>query len=270
MSRLNEAELSRRLSDDPFVSRLVVLDAVESTNDEVKRRAPEGGVEGLVVLAAAQTAGRGRLGRRWHSVPGAGLYLSVLLIPDEPPAQLTRWSLAAAVAAAEVCRELSGADVQIEWPNDLVCGSRKLGGVLGELRTSAGRTELVLGLGLNVSHGEADFPPELAGTATSLRLLGAGEGLTREALAAACLSRLGQVVRQMRRSGWESVASRWLELAPGARGASVRVIGAAGRGGRTVVGRTCGIDTSGALLVRRSDGGTERVSAADSVFPEGT
>jgi len=270
VSRLNETELNRLLADDPFVSQLVVLNAVESTNDEVRRRALAGAAEGLVVLAATQTAGRGRLGRRWHSVPGAGLYLSVLLIPAEPAGQVTRWSLAAALAAAVACREVSGADVRIKWPNDLLCGSRKLGGVLAELRSSGRRTELVLGLGLNVSHRAGDFPPELTSRATSLRLLGADAGLTRETLAAACLGQLGQVVREMRQAGWESVASRWLDLAPGARGARVRVANAAAGGSQAFVGRTCGIDSSGALLVRREDGGTERVSAADSVFPEGT
>src|SRR5262245_25019804 len=141
---------------------------IGSTNDVAIALAGNGDYEGAVVIADAQTAGRGRRGRVWLSPPGAGLYVSVLLAParasrspDRATALLT---LAAGVAIAEAVERVTGLAAAIKWPNDLLVGKRKLAGILAEgvaSQTPAPSVHtVVLGYGLNVS--AAAFPLELS------------------------------------------------------------------------------------------------------------
>ncbi|HKQ59732.1 MAG TPA: biotin--[acetyl-CoA-carboxylase] ligase, partial [Candidatus Polarisedimenticolaceae bacterium] len=214
-----------------------------------------------VVAAAAQTSGRGRLGRSWHSPPGLGVYVSVVLRPGVPLEQIPRFTIAAAVAAAEACRATAGCEIAVQWPNDLVAAGRKLGGILGELRAPAGSApELVLGAGINVLHGVEDFPPELAERATSLRLI-AGRGmLDPERLAAAYIRGLAAESERLELGEWAALVARWERWAPQARGYRVRV-----RAASAYTGETAGLDAHGGLCVRRSDGRTTTVRWADAV-----
>lgn len=150
---------------------------VDSTNRylvDLARTAPSAGV---VAVAAHQTAGRGRLGRRWEAPPGANLLVSMLLVPSVPLEALHLCSAAVALAASAACRRAAGLEVTLKWPNDLVCGDRKLGGVLAEsvpLVGDPGRA-VVVGLGLNVrwparddAEGSPPVPDDLRGLATSI------------------------------------------------------------------------------------------------------
>ncbi len=149
---------------------LVRLASCISTNDEAKRLARQGAPGGTAVVADAQTAGRGTRGRSWHSPPGLGLYLSIILRP--PIHDLAGLPLRAAVAVRDAVRDAAGVVAEVEPPNDLVFGGRKLGGILCESAIEGGNVEFaIVGVGLNVGHGPGDFPPELAGTAVSLRII---------------------------------------------------------------------------------------------------
>lgn len=238
--------LRDRLSEIPFVTDVYLLDRCSSTNDEIRSRAATGAREGTVVVATAQTAGRGRMGRRWHSPHGLGLYISVLIRPREPIAHATRWTLSAAVAACEACRESAGCEVTIKWPNDLVVGRLKVAGVLAELRGSGDASELTIGTGINVHHGTGDFPDDLKGIATSLKVTAGGVALDSVELAAAYVSKLGWIHDRFSHDGWDDVSRRWIELAPTAQGTRVRV---ARTDATDVIGTTRGIDEFGALLV---------------------
>ena len=244
-----------------------MLESVSSTNDRLRRLASEGAHEGTVVLADHQSSGRGRMGRSWSSPAGLGVYFSVLLRPREAEGEPTRWSLAAALAACEACRELTGRAVEIKWPNDLLCGGKKLGGVLAEARTQAGaRTELTLGIGINVLQSTADFTGELAESATSLRLVAAGDPPERELVAAACLHELAGLAALMRRGEWSSVVRRFERWSPGTHGRRVRVeTFHAEDGARAYRGVTDGVAPDGALRIRREDGGIDTVRMAASV-----
>lgn len=260
--------VSRGLSGTLFAGRVRTLPVVDSTNDELRRLAKAGVPAGTVLIADRQTAGRGRRGRNWHSASGLGLYLSVLFRVPEQTKPFTRWTLAAAVAACEACRELGGEAVEIKWPNDLVHDRRKLGGILAELRTPAGgEAELVIGAGINVGHRVEDLPPELADTATSLHLLSCDSMVQREALAVAYLRRLDGVVADLRGDRWEAIEDAFERLAPACRGASVRVRAGETTGTHEILGVTDGLDPSGALLVRDSKGETTVVRMADAVRP---
>ena len=166
---LSPGELSR---PDRRVGReLVCLDQVDSTNNEIKRRAVGEVPDGLTVVAGEQTGGRGRRGRSFVSPPGKGLYLSALLKPDCPLGEvpaLTAWS---AVAVCDAIEELCGVRPGIKWPNDVILEGRKLCGILTELELEAETAALryvVVGIGVNISQTEADFGPERAEVARAL------------------------------------------------------------------------------------------------------
>lgn len=168
--------VSRPLTQGVVGREVVCLDTVDSTNEEVKRRALAGAEAGLVVTAERQTAGKGRRGRSFQSLSGKGLYLSVLLKPAVPldqVSQLTAWT------AVAVCRAIEGiCDVKptIKWPNDILVEGKKLCGILTEMGVEAETGALgyvVVGMGTNVSQTQEDFGEELSKIATSLHICGA-------------------------------------------------------------------------------------------------
>jgi BirA family biotin operon repressor/biotin-[acetyl-CoA-carboxylase] ligase len=149
---------------------LIRLESCLSTNDEAKRLARQGAPGGTAVVAGAQTAGRGTRGRFWHSPPGLGLYMSIIIRPPIP--DLVGLPMRAALAVRGAVRAAPRGAAAGEPPNDLVIGGRKLGGILCESAFEGGGPEFaIVGVGLNVDHGPEDFPPELAGTAVSLRMV---------------------------------------------------------------------------------------------------
>ena len=159
-----------------------------STNDDARALAASGAPHGALVVADAQTAGRGRRGRVWSSPPGDNLYASFVLRPRVRVADAPMLALVAGLAVAEAVEPFAGgAPVRVKWPNDVRASGRKLAGVLveGSLR-GAELVSVILGVGVNV-RGLAP-PPELAAVATSLRALRGGEDLARaDVLAALCL-----------------------------------------------------------------------------------
>lgn len=154
--------------------------SVDSTNDEVLRRAAEGAPEGLVVAADTQTAGRGRHGRAWQDQPGRSLLFSLLLRPELAPPSWPLLALAMAASVAEAGGAHTGAALNVKWPNDVLWGGRKLCGILAEARGAP--PALVIGTGINVDQAPEDFPPELRDRAASLRIASAGRPLDRHAL----------------------------------------------------------------------------------------
>lgn len=149
----------------------VYLDTVDSTNNELKRRADAGAPEGLVVIAGRQTSGRGRQGRSFQSPAGKGLYLSALLRPETVPAEaaaLTAWTAVAVCDGIEAACSLRPG---IKWTNDLIVNGRKLCGILVEGRTDGQRLRyLAVGIGINVGHAPEDFEPPIRSTAVSLSM----------------------------------------------------------------------------------------------------
>jgi BirA family biotin operon repressor/biotin-[acetyl-CoA-carboxylase] ligase len=260
--------LESLLESDPFVTRLIVLESVDSTNAELRRLASAGAPEGTVVVAGRQSAGRGRRGRTWYSEPGLGLYLSLLLRPCGEAREATRWTVAASVAACGACRCHCGNGAVIKWPNDVMFEGRKLGGILVEMRSAGGRPQdLVVGIGLNVNHRADDFPPELREAATSLHLATGRGMLELEPVAAGLLARLGEAAARLAQGEWDGVVGDWERLAPAARGCRVKVLGGPGEGAEREAfeGITRGLDADGALRVERRDGRIVPVRLAESV-----
>ena len=166
------------------------FEETDTTMREAAELARNGCPEGAIVTAARQTAGRGRLGRRWLSEPDGGLYLSLVLRPDVAPGAAPLLTLVAGLGAAEAVRAATGLDCDIRWPNDIMIRGRKCAGILVEMETREERvTHAVVGIGLNLNYRE--FGADLADSATSLLLEtgAAPRGRRRLATAAGCAPR---------------------------------------------------------------------------------
>lgn len=145
---------------------------IDSTNTQAKLLAQQGASDGTFVIARQQTAGRGRMGRTFHSSAGKGLYLSMILRPRCNPNELMHLTCAAAVAACDAIERATGLRPGIKWTNDIVYGRQKLGGILTELGFQGDMLDYaVIGIGINCTHSADDFPPELRGMAASLSMV---------------------------------------------------------------------------------------------------
>ncbi len=233
---------------------LQVHDAVDSTNDLAAAAGEQGAAEGLCVIADRQAAGRGRRGRAWVSLPGVGLYASVLLRPPLPAERLPLLTLAAGVAAAAAVGEVAGTPARLKWPNDVLLGGRKVAGILAEGTMLGGAAaQAVVGVGINCNHRREDFPEELRDSASSLALE-AGRPIERHALAAALFNALDDWYQVLSRGEAQRVveASR---AASAVLGREVSVLA----GGELWRGAALDIDESGALLVRDAAGRLHRL-----------
>lgn len=160
-----ETSLARHITTRVMGRVVYALTCVESTMDVARGLAATGSPEGTLVLAARQRKGRGRLGRVWES-PEGGLYLSLVLRPSRPQEEWPHLSLVTGLACAEAIREACGVCAMIKWPNDLVIGSKKIGGIL--LETQFGSGFVVLGIGINVGTPANQLPD------TAMSLVAAG------------------------------------------------------------------------------------------------
>ena len=165
---MKQSILDRLPSDHPWRDLLQVHEALDSTNTHARELARQGAAAGTVIIAQTQSAGRGRLGRSFHSPADTGLYFSLILRPDCKPEQLMHLTCAAAVAACDAVECSCGLRPGIKWINDLTMEGKKLGGILTELSFSTdGRvSSAVIGIGINVK--KKSFPRELQPIACSL------------------------------------------------------------------------------------------------------
>lgn len=253
------AELERQLAGLSLPIKLHWHERIGSTNAEAARLAQQGAPEGTVVIADEQTAGRGRLGRQWHSPPGTGLWLSLVLRPAVPPAACAGMTLTAGVAVAVAIERVTGLAPRIKWPNDVLIGGRKVCGILTEISAEWERVHhLIVGIGINVNQTEADWPPELQNRATSLRLA-SGAPVSRHALCAALLDELSRRYPAFQQHGFAAARADWL-----ARSSVIgKPVAARSVGGTMTTGTAEDVDSDGALLIRQPDGSVARVSSGE-------
>lgn len=248
----------------PPAYRLVVLDKVESTNEEAKRLAREGVEDGTLVWAREQAAGRGRGGRSWVS-PRGNLYLSLVLRPECPPQRAAELGFVAAVGLGTALASLVPplCPVNYKWPNDVLLGERKVAGILIETESGAQPQAgaplewLVLGLGVNVQH----FPEDAEFPATSLRYEGAADVTVEALLGSFALYFLDWANRWME-DGFAPIRAEWKERGLGI-GRKIRV-----RLPReTLRGKFIDLDADGVLLLEpEKGGGVRRITAGDVFF----
>ncbi len=168
MEKYFAEKIKIHLNDDDF--DIVFLDSTDSTNTYAKRLAQNGAKEGTAVIAKSQSMGRGRLDRSFLSLPSKGIYLSLVLRPDFPVAEINSVTLLSAMAVYDTIFELTGKKPQIKWPNDVYLNGKKICGILTESSVNANHRAdyIVVGVGINISHSPDDFPDELKKIATSL------------------------------------------------------------------------------------------------------
>ena len=254
MSTFDTARVDAALHGTIFYGKLHHFPVIDSTNTRALADAQAGAAAGQVYLADEQTAGRGRGGHTWHSEPDRGLYLTALVRPAIQGNESLKLSLATGIAAAVAIHQVTGNSIDLRWPNDLVIRtdsgrSRKCGGILTEaaLAPDGSLRHAAIGIGINLK--QAEFPADLAGTATSLRRAW-GNIVSREDLAIALLCALHAELQQLT----NTLYARFEQHSTWVRGKRVHVAESEG-----YTGTTAGLTADGLLVVHCDDGETRTV-----------
>ena len=240
--------------------RIQYFPEIDSTNDAALGLAASGAPHGTVVLADMQRAGRGRLGRIWHSPADAGIYMSAILRSGTWAGALSLVTLAAGVACVRGLRAATGLATELKWPNDVVVGRpwRKLAGILSESASAASRVEaVVVGIGINLR--ASAFAPELRDRATAVEIE-LGRPVDRAACVVEVLAELAQASSRLSAADRKWVVTEWRESGrAGLGGSPVRWHD----GHRDQRGTAIDIDDTGALLVETATGRVERVISGE-------
>ncbi len=253
---------------------ITFLRVVDSTNVVAARAASRGAAEGLLVIAEEQTAGRGRLGRRWESPPGVGLWFSLVFRPTDLPLSATgQLLMLTGCAVAQAIEQVAHLAAWLKWPNDVLVNDRKVGGLLGQAALPLppgveGRGEggflawVVIGIGLNVNADEITMRA-IAPNASSL-LVERGRPVSRVRLLRAILEGIEPRYEALRAGEAERLRAEWAaRLATLGQHVTVTTPGGA------LEGLAEDVDADGALLLRRPDGRLERLLAGDVSVPTG-
>lgn len=184
---LDEDHIRRYLHTSWAGNVILTYDTIDSSNNEAKRQAETGAGHGLLVIGEEQTAGRGRRGRAWASQKGEGIFMSLLLKPDIQPANASMLTLVMGMSVRDALEQVAGVDAQIKWPNDIVCGGKKVCGILTEMSAQVDYiNHIVIGIGINIHN--AQFPEEMQQIATSV-FLQTGAHICRAELVARIMER---------------------------------------------------------------------------------
>jgi BirA family biotin operon repressor/biotin-[acetyl-CoA-carboxylase] ligase len=231
-----------------FIPQILRFESLSSTNLEAASRATAGAPEGLCVVAGEQTAGRGRLQRRWNSPKDAGLYFSIILRPRFAQSGWPLLTLMAAVAVHDALREACELQTDIKWPNDILVNEKKLCGILAEtVETSLGRA-VVVGIGINLT--DRSFPPELETVATSIEAC-TGQPPDLEVVLEALVRLIGKHYDRLQlSSGPAEIVREWSARSSYAQSKRVSVDEAS----ESFVGTTRGLEPDGALRVETDEG----------------
>lgn len=251
------AELESRMKPGLAGSRIEYWEEIDSTNNRAKRLGEEGALDGTLVTADCQTAGRGRRGRSWVSDKGTGIWMSLLLRPDVPPVSASMLTLAAALAVAAGIGEASGLNARIKWPNDIVIGKKKVCGILTEMSAEPDHIHyVVVGIGINANTKQ--FPQDLQDKATSLYLEG-GKTVIRSHIIALVMAAFNRYYESFLKTGDLSLLLDEYQGKLANKGQEVFVMSASG----DYRGFCLGVDKTGELLVQLQDGTVNRVVSGE-------
>lgn len=262
--QLTQAEVTSFLKTKEFGRTLHLYDEVESTQLIAHSLVAEGAAGGTVVVAEAQTAGRGRMMREWDSTRKKGLWFTVIVRPDCLPHEAPQFTLIAAVAVVNAVKSLyPQLNPQIKWPNDILINGRKCTGILTEMISETDRIRaLLIGIGINVNQLQDDFPEGIQGIATSLKMAmsDAGENveINRAELLAEILLYLENYSELYLKHGFARIKPMWEEasctIGNQVRATTLREV---------IVGKALAITDSGVLQIEKDDGTIASVYSAD-------
>lgn len=256
--RLTEERMKHFLRTKTYGRRLEIFGVTESTQAEAKQLAEEEKPEGMLVMAEQQTGGRGRQGRRWHSPPHKGIWMSLLLRPDLPLRSAPQLTLLTAVAVCRAIRRVTGVQAGIKWPNDLLVDGKKVCGIL--LESAVEDTQMkycIAGIGIDVNLEQEDLPSELHSIATSLKLA-AGQAQDRAELAAEVLNEMELLIGRYEVEGFQPIKQLWEEMSV-TLGRSVTIHGAQG----VITGKAVSLDDSGGLNLLDESGQLATIFSGD-------
>lgn len=246
------------LESEKSIEKIQIYDEIDSTNSESLRQIQSGNNETRVVVAAAQTAGRGRRGRQWLSPKNAGIYLSLTRRFSMEANALQALSLVTAISVLDALQEVGAQELQLKWPNDVLHSGKKLAGILLELQQKEGARFIVFGVGVNIalsadSQASIDRPvTDLNGIITELP--------SRVVLLAALLNCLCRNLATYEEGGFAAFQARWNSL-DCYRGQDIEIE----NGHSRLVGTSLGVDADGSLLLQ-TEQGTQSINGGE-VFP---
>jgi BirA family biotin operon repressor/biotin-[acetyl-CoA-carboxylase] ligase len=260
-TRINVDKLQMDLHTKRFGRRIIFLREVGSTIEVAKQLADYGAEEGTVVIAEVQTAGRGRMGRRWIS-PEGGLYFSIILRPKISPKEAVRLVFLSGLAVAQVLRGVYSLKAEIKWPNDVLVNGQKVCGVLAEMNTTGEKVNYVIAsIGLNANFDvEKVFPEEFRKVATTLENE-LGRKVELEELFKVLLGKLESFYELFLKEGFDRILAEWKKYA-GFLGCQVEVAS----GAEKWVGLASDVGNDGALILRLEDGTVKRVFVGDATL----
>ena len=259
----NGYEIEKALKTNRIGKKVYYYDSVDSTNNVAKRLAAESDGEGMLVIADTQLSGRGRMGRKWVSQAGCGIWMSIVLKPVIRPEEAQLFTLAASAAVAGAIERIAGLVPGIKWPNDVILSGRKVCGILTEIGIETDKVSyVVIGIGINFAQTSDDFPIEIRNTAISLMGALAESGcdrhITRIDIIRETLWSLEQFYRMIEEGKREVIIDEWKRYSL-TFGKRIRVI----QGNQEYECAAEDITAEGALLIRHDDGTVERIYSAE-------
>ena len=255
---LHADAISARLQTKLLGKKVHVFQTIDSTNDRAMDMAAKGAEEGTLIIAETQTGGKGRLGRSWFSPPGVNLYLSIILRPKIVCAQATMLTLLAGIAVAQAIRERSGLEAFLKWPNDVLISGQKVAGILAELVADGQAIKhLIMGIGLNVNLEASMLPPELAKTATSLKIE-SGSDFSRLAVLETLVNQLERWYTIFLEQGSTPILKEYSQLSQ-TLGRRVQVA----YQDKVLEGEAIGLAANGGLILREENGRSVTMLAGD-------
>lgn len=256
---LSPTQIKLFLKTEHFGREIHYYDIVDSTQTIAHKLAQEGAPHGTIIIGEEQTAGRGRMARPWESAHGTGIWMTVIVRPDVTPQQASSYTLVVAVAVTMAIKNLyKHVEPAIKWPNDLLINGKKCTGILTEMQAEADLVQaLLVGIGINANQAAADFSPDIADIATSLRLE-AGEEINRAALVASILHYLEQFTELYVKEGFASLKTLWQQMSC-TIGQRIEVTTIRER----FEGVASGITDDGVLQLTQDDGTVRTIYAGD-------
>lgn len=252
------AEIQAGLGTGTIGTEVIFYDQADSTNARAYELGEAGAADGTVVIADRQSAGRGRLGRRWISPPAVNLYTSILLRPEILPRFAPQLTFISAVAVCRAIEEVGGLRPTVKWPNDVLLGGKKVAGLLNEMNAETESVHfVVLGIGVNLNMEAGQFPSDLRYPATSVAVEKKAP-VSRLEFARALYRHLDRLYKIYHAKGFPVIRLAWLELFE-----LVEKEVEVDFQSRILRGRVQGLDEDGALLLRAPNGEVERVLAGD-------
>jgi BirA family biotin operon repressor/biotin-[acetyl-CoA-carboxylase] ligase len=251
--------LEKSLAGKYFGHRLYYYPVTGSTNDDAFKLGIAGAPEGTVVVADAQTKGRGRLQRAWHSPAGSNIYTTIILRPKMDAARTPQISILAGVAVAEVLESYCPGRVKVKWPNDILIDGKKVCGILSQAKAEVNKVDfIILGIGINVNINQ--FPDEISNIATSLAME-TGKIISRQQLIISLYENMTKWYKQLLKDGFSQIKEKWLSLSQ-MIGQKVQVIFQE----EVISGKAIDLDNDGSLILIAEDGKKIKASAGDATI----